>query len=151
MAKANTKKATEELQNKANSEEMPNENQEDTNNKLPAQPVEGAEAEDNTKPVEGAVAANDLAPTPGPTEEDPAESTEKTSETKVTEETKKGHVTGTSALRIRHLPNLKSQEMGVMKKGDEVLISLADSTEKFYSIRFGKIEGFCLKEFITLA
>lgn len=141
MAKNNNKETKQEFEEKENPNETPGTNSEGTST-----------LEDNlpASPIKGAVAENETPPTPGMTPEEPKVLEQSSSDPKTPEGPVKGHVTGTPGLRIRHLPNLKSQELGIIHKGEEVLIDLIDSTETFYAVRFNKIEGFCLKEYITL-
>ena len=61
-----------------------------------------------------------------------------------------GVVARCSSLRVRSAPNLKSRELGLLKKGTKVIITENKSTDNFYSVSYKGGEGFCLKTFIDI-
>ena len=62
-----------------------------------------------------------------------------------------GVVTVAKKLRLRKQPNKDSEIICLLNEGDEVEILKDKSTHKFYRVVLSSgVEGFCMKEFITL-
>ena len=67
------------------------------------------------------------------------------------EKTTKGIVTGCDALYVRSEPNKKSNPNCIIKVSEEVAIDTDKSTYEWYKVCTEKgIEGFCMKEFISI-
>lgn len=63
-----------------------------------------------------------------------------------------GVVTDCAKLNVRVKPNKDADIACVIAKGTEVIIDKAKSTKKFYKVYSptGPIDGFCMKEYITI-
>lgn len=83
-------------------------------------------------------------------EEDILDTTKESIEIIEEEKIATGIVERCSSLRVRSAPNLKSQELGLLKKGTTINISITKSTDNFYSVSYKGGEGFCLKTFIDI-
>lgn len=66
-----------------------------------------------------------------------------------------GVVSNCEKLNVRSKPNIKSDIICVIKKGDKIIIAESGSTNDFYEVHSVESEevgfhGFCMKEFITV-
>lgn len=62
-----------------------------------------------------------------------------------------GHVANCESLNVRNKPNVKSNVLCVIKKGDKVKIDDGESTNDFYKVILKSgVEGFCMKKYITV-
>ena len=67
------------------------------------------------------------------------------------QETVYGVVTGCQALNVRTEPSASAAVASVVKANSEVVVNEAESTDTFYKVcTSAGVEGFCMKEFITI-
>lgn len=62
-----------------------------------------------------------------------------------------GFVDGCDQLYVRKEGNKDSEPITIIKRSDEVVIDLENSTEYFYKVKTSEgVEGYCMKQFITI-
>ncbi len=62
-----------------------------------------------------------------------------------------GIVSDCERLNIRESPSIDSDSIGVIERDSEIMIDEANSTDEFYSVcTKAGIEGFCMKQFISI-
>lgn len=62
-----------------------------------------------------------------------------------------GFVDGCDQLYVREEGNKNSEYITIIKRSDEVVIDLENSTEYFYKVKTSEgVEGYCMKQFITI-
>lgn len=65
-------------------------------------------------------------------------------------EFKNGFVTNCAKLNLRSAPKRDAAVVQVLEIGAEVRIDEAESTNDFYKVQFGNVEGFCMKRYIAI-
>ena len=82
-----------------------------------------------------------------PAEEPVKKPAKKASEAKVAARV----VAGCKLLNVRKEPSLDAPVVGVLREGNELLVSKNGSTNEFYKISANGLTGYCKKDFIELA
>ena len=61
-----------------------------------------------------------------------------------------GVVINCSKLNVRKEPNKESDAIGVLNNGVFVIVELENSTEDFYKVRTAGVQGYCMKNYISI-
>ena len=60
-------------------------------------------------------------------------------------------IAGCKLLNVRKEPSLNAAIVGVLREGDELLVSKNGSTDDFYKVTCGDLHGYCKKDFVEVA